>query len=57
LKKGRGKPAPDKFLLELNATNLKLGEGETKIRPEECLSFEDSVQGVEAGRRTGMRVV
>ncbi|KAJ5176976.1 HAD-like domain-containing protein [Penicillium canariense] len=27
------------------------------ISPSECLVFEDSVAGVEAGRRAGMRVV
>lgn len=54
---GRGKPAPDIFLLALRCINESLGEGEEKIRPEECLVFEDSVPGVEAGRRAGMRVI
>lgn len=29
----------------------------TRITPQECLVFEDSVPGAEAGRRAGMRVV
>lgn len=55
--KGRGKPAPDIYLLALETVNATLAEGEEKIRPEECLVFEDSVPGVESGRRAGMRVV
>lgn len=58
---GRGKPAPDIFLAALDAINATMmgdeGGGATKIRPEECLVFEDSVTGVEAARRAGMRVV
>jgi pseudouridine-5'-monophosphatase len=55
--KGRGKPAPDIYLLALETVNATLAEGEEKVRPEECLVFEDSVPGVESGRRAGMRVV
>jgi pseudouridine-5'-monophosphatase len=55
--KGRGKPAPDIYLLALQTVNASLPEGEEKIRPEECLVFEDSVPGVESGRRAGMRVI
>ncbi|KIY01880.1 uncharacterized protein Z520_02018 [Fonsecaea multimorphosa CBS 102226] len=58
--KGRGKPLPDIYLLALQAINETLmveGEGERPITPDECLVFEDSVPGVEAGRRAGMRVV
>ena len=32
-------------------------KGEREIEPEECLVFEDSVTGVEAGRRAGMRAI
>jgi pseudouridine-5'-monophosphatase len=56
MKGARGKPAPDIFLTALSAINEALPEGE-KISPAECLVFEDSVPGVEAGRRAGMRVV
>lgn len=57
--KGRGKPAPDIYLLALETINAKIrAQGvEKEIQPEECLVFEDSVPGVEAGRRAGMRVV
>ena len=55
--KGRGKPAPDIYLLALKTINGSLAEGEKEISPQECLVFEDSVPGVEAGRRAGMRVV
>lgn len=44
----RGKPHPDEFLLA--AKRLK-------ARPSECVVFEDSVHGVRAGKRAGMRVV
>lgn len=54
---GRGKPAPDIYLLALKTVNETLKPGEKEIKPEECLVFEDSVPGVEAGRRAGMRVV
>ena len=60
IKAGRGKPSPDIYLLALDTINSTLtlkGGGESKVLPEECLVFEDSVPGVEAGRRAGMRVV
>ncbi|KAJ5337185.1 HAD superfamily hydrolase [Penicillium brevicompactum] len=55
--RGRGKPAPDIFLVALRAINLTKDPSEKDILPSECLVFEDSVAGVEAGRRAGMRVV
>lgn len=54
---GRGKPLPDIYLVALEAINGGLAEGQPPIRPAECLVFEDSVQGVEAARRAGMRVI
>ncbi|KAI1108015.1 HAD-like domain-containing protein [Nemania sp. NC0429] len=53
----RGKPAPDIYLVALKAINENLPDGVPEIAPRECLVFEDSVIGVEAGRRAGMRVV
>jgi pseudouridine 5'-phosphatase len=53
----RGKPAPDIFLAALQSINDSLPAGEPEISPAECVVFEDSVPGVEAGRRAGMRVV
>lgn len=57
VRRGRGKPAPDIYLLALQLVNLTASPGGSEIKPEECLVFEDSVAGVEAGRRAGMRVV
>jgi pseudouridine 5'-phosphatase len=56
---GRSKPAPDIFLLALKTINdgIRRDGNEPEIKPEECLVFEDSVLGIEAGRRAGMRVV
>ena len=53
----QGKPAPDIFLLALERINKTMGPLDKPIVPEECLVFEDSIAGVEAGRRAGMRVV
>jgi pseudouridine-5'-monophosphatase len=55
--KGRGKPMPYIYSLALQTINWSLAEGEREIRLEERPVFEDSVPGVEAGRRTGVRVV
>ncbi|KAK0621647.1 HAD-like domain-containing protein [Bombardia bombarda] len=54
---GRGKPLPDIYLIALKTINDSLPAGEKPITPEECLVFEDSVPGVESGRRAGMRVI
>lgn len=54
---GRGKPLPDIYLLALQTLNDTLPSAEKPITPEECLVFEDSIPGVEAGRRAGMRVI
>ncbi|KAK4222223.1 HAD-like protein [Podospora fimiseda] len=56
-RKAQGKPAPDFFLIALGAINFSLPIGVEKITPEECLVFEDSLAGVEAGKRAGMRVI
>lgn len=57
VRKGRGKPAPDIYLLALQLLNSSVPLGDPPIQPNECLVFEDSVAGVEAGRRAGMRVI
>lgn len=55
---GRGKPAPDIWLVALETINARLErDGKKRIRPEECLVFEDSVPGTESARRAGMQVV
>ncbi|ERF74345.1 hypothetical protein EPUS_02032 [Endocarpon pusillum Z07020] len=58
--KGRGKPLPDIYLVALQTINehiRRTSPEESEVQPEECIVFEDSVPGVEAGRRAGMRVV
>ncbi|MGW0709993.1 HAD family hydrolase [Streptomyces sp. NPDC002643] len=45
---GASKPDPEGFLK---------GAAELGVAPEECLVFEDSGAGIEAGRSAGMRVV
>lgn len=58
VRRGRGKPAPDIYLVALQSLNSAAAVcGAKPILPHECLVFEDSVVGVEAGRRAGMRVV
>jgi pseudouridine-5'-monophosphatase len=57
VRQGRGKPAPDIYLVALQSLNSAAESSEKVIMPNECLVFEDSVAGVEAGRRAGMRVV
>ena len=54
-RQGRAKPAPDIYLIALESLNSATGPGESSILPSECLIFEESVAGVEAARRAGMR--
>ena len=44
----RGKPHPGVFL----STASELG-----VEPAECVVVEDSIAGVEAGRKAGMRII
>ncbi|KAI1193485.1 HAD-like domain-containing protein [Nemania serpens] len=57
IQQGRGKPAPDIYLVALQALNSSIDPGEKPVTPSECLVFEDSIAGVESGRRAGMRVI
>lgn len=41
-----GKPAPDIYLLVAE---------DLKVAPEHCLVFEDIIEGIQAGKRAGMR--
>ena len=44
----KGKPNPEMFLKIIKKIN---------VLPEECLIFEDSIEGVEAGLKSGSKVV
>ncbi|KAG5513874.1 hypothetical protein PMAC_000496 [Pneumocystis sp. 'macacae'] len=59
--KGRGKPAPDIYILSLEIINEeRKSKNLDPLSPQECLvfgSYEDSIAGVKAGRSAGMRVV
>ncbi|KAJ4299287.1 hypothetical protein N0V90_004531 [Kalmusia sp. IMI 367209] len=52
------KPEPDIFLIALKRINDSVKRsGGREIEANECLVFEDSIAGVEAARRAGMRVI
>ena len=58
--KVRGNPLPYIFLVALATINehiKNVGRKESEVQPNECIVFEDSVPGVESGRRAGMRVL
>lgn len=51
----RGKPDPEIFLKALGRLNSRLSDHEEPISPGECLVLEDSVHGVLAATRAGLR--
>ena len=55
--KGRGKPNPNICLLALKVTSETLDEEAEKLRPKECLVFEDAVPGISVGKRARMRLI
>lgn len=57
MREGRGKPAPYICLVALESLNSTADSGKKPIRPNKCLVIEDSIVGVEAGRRAVMRVI
>ena len=56
---GQVKSAPDIFLTALEAlrSDQDISDNDRSIQPDECLVFEDSLVGMEAARRAGMRVI
>ncbi|CAM9012272.1 unnamed protein product [Wickerhamomyces anomalus] len=55
--KGRGKPFPDIWLTALKSLNSQLKEGETDIKADQCLVFEDALPGLIAGKSAGAFVI
>lgn len=54
---GRGKPFPDIWLTALKSLNSQLKVGESEIKPNECLVFEDALPGLIAGKAAGAFVI
>lgn len=52
----RSKPDPEIFLSALSSLNRTLALAQP-IEPRECLVIEDSLSGIEAARRAGMRAL
>ncbi|MDX2029915.1 MAG: HAD family phosphatase [Blastocatellia bacterium] len=49
------KPDPEGYLKALAALNARDSGSAREIEPAECLAIEDSIAGIEAARRAGMR--
>ncbi|KAK9484084.1 HAD-like domain-containing protein [Lipomyces starkeyi] len=55
--KGRGKPEPDIWLVALQTLNSMLPDHLERIKPEECLVFEDGIPGLMGAKKAGCQVV
>jgi len=53
----RGKPDPEGFLHALASLNRSIPAGRAVLLPEDCLVVEDSLPGIQAARRAGMKVL
>ena len=53
----RGKPNPDPFLHALASLNQKAGGSTAPLVARDCLVVEDSIPGVQAAHRAGMKVL
>jgi beta-phosphoglucomutase len=53
----RGKPDPEGFRHALASLNRSIPAGHTALLPEDCLVIEDSLPGIQAARRAGMKVL
>ena len=53
----RGKPDPQAFLHALASLNRTTPSNSGRLTPEDCLVIEDSIPGIQAARRAGMKVL